>query len=158
MITCTISPPSLSTPTTIHLRTCYCQPSCLQWGIGGLQNWQILILIPSIGLVNLTLIDVLSRLPLDPSEYMGACTAEMEKDGICATIQAVIHQKEVTPWVTAVSASIVIVHGEPVVTDSVFQQLTSEEIQRAQWEDPDVSRILVYKKRGYPPSGGEQKR
>ena len=38
--------------------------------------------------------DVLSRLPLDPSEYMGACKAEMEKDAICTTIQAVIHQKE----------------------------------------------------------------
>ena len=38
--------------------------------------------------------DVLSRLPLDPSEYMGACKAEMEKDAIFSTIQAVIHQKE----------------------------------------------------------------
>ena len=31
--------------------------------------------------------DVLSRLPLDPIEYMEECTAEMEKDTICATIQ-----------------------------------------------------------------------
>ena len=69
--------------------------------------------------------DVLSRLPLDPSEYMEAGTAEMEKDAICATIQAVIHQKEeATPWVAAVSASVGIVHAEPVVTDLVFRQLT----------------------------------
>lgn len=102
--------------------------------------------------------DVLSRLPLDPSEYMESCTAEMEKDATCATIQAVIHQEEnTTPWVAAVSASIDIVHTEPAVTDLVFRQLTPEEIQRAQREDPDISRILAYKKRGYPPSGGERK-
>ena len=95
---------------------------------------------------------VLSRLPLDPSEYMKDCTAEMEKDTICATIQAVIHQEEDgTPWVAAVSANIDIVHAEPAVADLVFQQLTSEEIQRAQREDPDISRILAYKKRGNPP-------
>ena len=81
--------------------------------------------------------DVLSRLPLDPSEYMEDCTAEMEKDTICVTIQAVIHQeKDVTPWVAAVSANIDIVHAEPAVADLVFQQLTSEEIQRTQREDP----------------------
>ena len=102
--------------------------------------------------------DVLSRLPLDPSEYMESCTAEMEKDATCATIQAVIHQEEnTTPWVAAVLASIDIVHTEPAVTDLVFRQLTPEEIQRAQREDPDISRILAYKKRGYPPSGGERK-
>ena len=102
--------------------------------------------------------DVLSRLPLDPSEYMESCTAEMEKDATCATIQAVIHQEEnTTPWVAALSASIDIVHTEPAVTDLVFRQLTPEEIQRAQREDPDISRILAYKKRGYPPSGGERK-
>ena len=99
--------------------------------------------------------DVLSHLPLDPSEYMDDCTAEMKKDAICATIQAVIHQEEDgTPWVAAVSANIV--HAEPAVADLVFQQLTSEKIQRAQREDPDISRILAYKKRGYPPSRGEQ--
>ena len=38
-------------------------------------------------------LEVLSRLPLDPSEYMEDCTAEMEKDAICATLQAVIHQE-----------------------------------------------------------------
>ena len=96
--------------------------------------------------------DVLSRLPLDD------CTVEMEKDAICATIQAVIHQEEdATPWVAAVSASVSIVRAEPVVTDLVFRQLTSEETQRAQRKDPDISRILVYNKRGYPPSGGERK-
>ena len=52
--TCSTPPPSLSTLTTIHLRTYYHQPSCPQWGIGGWQNWQILILISSIGLVNPT--------------------------------------------------------------------------------------------------------
>ena len=102
--------------------------------------------------------DVLSRLPLDPSEYMESCTAEMERDAICATIQAVIHQGEdTTPWVAAVSARIDIVHTEPAVTDLVFRQLAPEEIQRAQREDPDIARILAYKKRGYPPSGGERK-
>ena len=102
--------------------------------------------------------DVLSRLPLDPCEYMEDCTAEMEKDAICATIQAVIHQEEdATTWVVAVSASVSIVRAEPAVTDLVFRQLTLEEIQRAQREDPDISRILVYKKQGYPPSGGERK-
>ena len=61
---------------------------------------------------------------------MGACTRKMEKNAICATIQAVIHQKEeAAPWVTAVSASVGIDHAEPVVTDLVFRQLTSEEIQ-----------------------------
>ena len=41
---------------------------------------------------------MLSRLQLDPSEYMENCTTEMEKDAICGTIQAVIHQgEEVTP-------------------------------------------------------------
>ena len=102
--------------------------------------------------------DVLSCLPLDPSEYMEDCTAEMEKDAICATIQAVIHQEEdATPWVAAVSASVGIAHAEPAVADLVFRQLTSEEIQRAQREDPDISRIIVYKKRGYPPSVAERK-
>ena len=97
-------------------------------------------------------LEVLSRLPLED------CTAEMEKDAICATLQAVIHQEEdATPWVAAASASVSLVHAEPAVTDLVFRQLTSEEIQRAQREDPDISRILVYKKRGYPPSGGERK-
>lgn len=38
--------------------------------------------------------DVLFHLPLHPSEYMGACTREMEKNAICARIQAVIHQNE----------------------------------------------------------------
>ena len=51
--------------------------------------------------------DVLSHLPLDPNEYMENCTAEMEKDAICATVQAVILQGEdITPWVAAVSANI----------------------------------------------------
>ena len=100
--------------------------------------------------------DMLSRLPLDPREYMENCTAEMEIDTICATIQAVIDQGEdVTPWVAAVSANII--HTEPAVTDLVFRQLTSEDRQRAQREAHDISRILAYKKRGYPPSGGERK-
>ena len=81
----------------------------------------------------------------------------MEKDAICATIQAVVHQGEATPWVTAVSASISVAHSEPAVTDLVFRQLTSDEIQRAQREDPDIARILAYKKRGYPPWGGERR-
>ena len=99
--------------------------------------------------------DMLSCLPLDPNEYMGNCTVEMEKDAICATIQAVILQREdVTTWVAAVSAKIHIVHA---VTDLVSRQLTSEDIQRGQREHPDISRILAYKKRGYPPSGEERK-
>ena len=102
--------------------------------------------------------DVLSRLPLDFSAYMETCIAEMEKDAICATSQAVIHQEtDATPWVAAVSARVGIAHAEPGVTDLVFRQLTLEEILRAQREDPDISRILAYKKRGYPPSGGERK-
>ena len=65
--------------------------------------------------------DVLSRLPLDPSEYMEDCTAEMERDVICATILAVIHQEEdATPWMAAVSARVGIVHAEPAITDLVF--------------------------------------
>ena len=81
----------------------------------------------------------------------------MEKDAICTTIEAVILQGEdVTPWVAAVSESIDIVHTVSVITDLVLPQLTSEDIRRAQWEDPDMSRILANKKRGYPPSGGEQ--
>ena len=100
--------------------------------------------------------DVLSHLPLDPNKYMENCTAEMEKDAICATIQAVILQGEdVTPRVAAVSANIDIVNGVPAITDLVFRQLTSEDIKRAQRKDPDVSQILAYKKWGYPPSGGE---
>ena len=83
---------------------------------------------------------------------MENCTAEMEKDAICTTIEAVILQGEdVTPWVAAVSANIDIVHTEPAVTDLVFQQLTSEDIQIGTREDPDISQILAYKKRGYPP-------
>ena len=74
--------------------------------------------------------DMLSRLPLDPREYIQNCTAEMETDAICATIQAAIHQGG--DWVAAVSANIDIVHAEPGVTDLVFRQLTSEDIQRAQ--------------------------
>ena len=101
--------------------------------------------------------DLLSRIPIDLDKYMKDCIAEMEKDAICATIQAVIHQGEATPWVTAVSASISVAHSEPAVTDLVFRQLTSDEIQRAQREDPDIARILAYKKRGYPPSGGERR-
>ena len=67
---------------------------------------------------------MLSRQPLDPNEYMVICTAEMEKDAICATMQAVILQGEdVTHWVAAVSANIGIVHPEPAVTDLVFRQL-----------------------------------
>ena len=93
--------------------------------------------------------DVLSCLPQDPGEYKEDCTAEMEKDAICATIQAVILQEEdATPWVAEVSASIGTVHAEAAVTDLVFQQLTSEEIQRAQPEDSNISQILVYKKQG----------
>lgn len=66
--------------------------------------------------------DILSRLPLDPSEYMEDCTAETEKNAICATIQTVIHQGEdVIPWVTAASASVGIVYAEPVVTDLVYK-------------------------------------
>lgn len=95
---------------------------------------------------------------LDPSEYMEDCTVEMERDAICATIQAVIYQGEdVTPWVAAVSASAGIVHAERAVTDLVFRQLTLEEIQRAQRGDRDISRILAYKKRGYPTSVEERK-
>lgn len=76
---------------------------------------------------------VLSRLPLDLNEYMKDCTAEMEKDTICATIQVVIHQGETfTPWMTAVLASISIARSDPAVTYLVFRQLTSEEIQRVQ--------------------------
>ena len=101
--------------------------------------------------------DVLSRIPIDLDKYMKDCTAEMEKDAICATIQAVLYQGEATPWVTAVSASINVAHSEPAVTDLVFRQLTSDEIQRAQREDPDIARILAYKKGGYPPSGGERR-
>ena len=89
---------------------------------------------------------------------MEDCTVEMERDAICATIQAVIYQGEdVTPWVAAVSASAGIVHAERAVTDLVFRQLTLEEIQRAQRGDRDISRILAYKKRGYPTSVEERK-
>lgn len=56
----------------------------------------------------------------------------------------------------AVSAAVDIVHAEPAVTDLVLRQLTSDDIQIAQLEDPDISRILTYKKRRYPPSGREQ--
>ena len=70
----------------------------------------------------------------------------------------ILQGEDVTPWVAAVSANIDVVHAEPVVTDLVFRQLTSEEIQRAQREGPDISQILAYKKRGYPPSGGERKK
>ena len=64
---------------------------------------------------------MLSCLPLDLREYMENCTAEMEMDAICATIQAVIHQGEdITPWVATVSANIDIVHVGPAVTDLVF--------------------------------------
>ena len=63
--------------------------------------------------------DVLSRLPLDPSEYMEDCTVEMERDVICATILAVIHQEEdATPWMAAVSARVGIVHAEPAIMRS----------------------------------------
>ena len=66
--------------------------------------------------------DMLSRLPLEPNEYMENRTAEMEKDVICATIQAVILQGEdITPWVAAASANTDIVHAEPAVTDLVFR-------------------------------------
>ena len=89
--------------------------------------------------------DILSRLLLDPNEYMENCTAEMEKGAICATVQAVIHQGEdVTPWMKAVSASIDNPHAKSAVTDLVFRQLTAEDIKRAQREDPDISRILAY--------------
>ena len=64
--------------------------------------------------------DVLSRIPIDLDKYMKDCTAEMEKDAICATIQAVLYQGEATPWVTAVSASINVAHSEPAVTDLVL--------------------------------------
>ena len=72
---------------------------------------QILILKSSIGRVHRNIdADMQPRLPLDPSEYMKNCTTEMGKNGICATIQAVIHQGEdITPWVAAVSASMEIV-------------------------------------------------
>ena len=63
----------------------------------------------------------------------------------------ILQGEDITPWVAAVSANIDIVHAEPTVTDLVFRQLTLEDIQRAQWEDPDVSQISVYKKWGYPP-------
>ena len=45
----TTPPPLPFTPTTTHLLTYYRQPSCLQWGIGGWQNWQISILTSNIG-------------------------------------------------------------------------------------------------------------
>ena len=69
----------------------------------------------------------------------------------------ILQGEDVTTWVAAVSVNIEIVHAEAAVTDLVFRQLTSEDIQRAQREDPDISRILAYKKREYLPSGGEQK-
>ena len=111
--------------------TYYRQPSCSQWDISG---WP--------GKSNIDA-DVLSRLLLDPSEYIENCTAEMEKGAVCVPVQAVIRQGEdVTSWVAAVSASIDIVHAKPAVTDLVFRQLTSKDIQRVQREDPDISRIL----------------
>lgn len=81
----------------------------------------------------------------------------MENDAICATVQAVIHQgDEVTPWVVAVSTSIDILHAKPTVTDILFRQITSEDVQRAQREDLDISRIFAYKKRRTE-NGGERK-
>ena len=78
--------------------------------------------------------DILSRLPLDPGKYMENCTADMEKDAICAATQEVIHQgQDVTPWVEAISASIDIVHAERAVTDLVFRNLlqkTCKELNR----------------------------
>ena len=156
MTTCSTPPSSLSTLTTIHLITYHHQPSCPQWGISGWQTWQILILTSSISPVNPTLTWMCypdcQRTPVNTWKIV------LQKDAICATIQPAIHQGEdVTPWVIAVSESIDIVNAEPVITDLVFPHLTSEDICRAQWEDPDISRILANKKRGYPPSGENKK-
>jgi len=59
--------------------------------------------------------------------------------------------------VAVASAGVGIVLAEPAVVDLVFRQVTSEEIRRSQQEDPDISRIVVYKKRGYSPSVAEWK-
>ena len=81
--------------------------------------------------------DVLSRQPIDANKYMTECTAEMERDVICAMIQTVTHQGHgVTSWMTAVTASIGISHSEPAVSDLVSRQLTTEGIQRRKGKIP----------------------
>ena len=58
--------------------------------------------------------DFLSRLPLDPQEYIESCTVVMEKEAIDATTQAVTRQREEgTPWVAVISASMDIASQEP---------------------------------------------
>lgn len=89
--------------------------------------------------------DVLSRIPIDLNKYMKDCSVEKEKEAICATIQAVIHQGDVTPWATVLSASISVAHSELAVTNLVFRQLTSDEIQSSKGR-PHTARILAYKK------------
>ena len=96
--------------------------------------------------------DILSRLPIDPREYMDSCTAGMDKEAIDATIQGLTHQraKEI-PWLTAVSANISIADQEPIVSDLTLTQLVPGEIQRAQREDSLISQIMQFKQQGYPP-------
>ena len=96
--------------------------------------------------------DFLSRLPLDPQEHMASCTVVTEKEAIDATIQAVTRQREErTPWVAVISASMDIASQEPIVTDLTLKQLTPGEIQRAQREDPIISKVMLYKHQGYLP-------
>lgn len=59
-------------------------------------------------------VDVLSSLQSDLNKNMEDCTAEMEKDAICATTDVV---KGDEPRVTTVSANIDISYPEAVITD-----------------------------------------
>ena len=96
--------------------------------------------------------DILSRLPIDPREYMDSCTAGMDKEAIDATIQGLTHQRaEEIPWLAAVSANISIADQEPIVSDLTLTQLVPEEIQRAQREDSVISQIMQFKQQGYLP-------
>ena len=96
--------------------------------------------------------DILSRLPIDPREYMDSCTAGMDKEAIDSTIQGLTHQRaEEIPWLTAVSANISIADQEPIVSDLTLTQLVPGEIQRAQREDSVISQIMQFKQQGYPP-------
>lgn len=88
--------------------------------------------------------DALSRMPVDMEKYIEECVKEVSPDVICASIQSIdADHKGQTAWANAVLVNLSEVDYEPKSTTP----FSTEQLVKAQHEDPAINRIIDYKKR-----------
>ena len=102
--------------------------------------------------------DTLSRLPLDPEEFIVSCTVEMDGAGVMAAMQPVKEDRDNSRlWVNTITSKYSEANAEPTMTQLGFQKMTPTEILRHQQEDPVIAKVMKYKLKGVPPKSNDRK-